>query len=261
MQIPKGDVSVFYYKSKLNVFNFTIYDLKENSCECYVWDELTGQRGVNELGTCVHRYLEKKTKNRDTEVIFYSDNCPGQQKNRFMIGLYLHAVKNLGIKSITHKYLIKGHTQNEGDSAHSLIERQVKRQLRGGPMYSPDAFISAIRAAKKTGTSFNVNELTYEDFLDVKDLGSEIVIAKLADIKVIKVQKEYPTSAFIKTSYEDEFFKKVDIIKRKKPRNLVALKPAYTKPPGIQENKKKDLLDLVYKSHIPRYYFNFYNNL
>lgn len=33
MQIAKGDVSVFYYKSKLNVFNFTIYDLKSNECE------------------------------------------------------------------------------------------------------------------------------------------------------------------------------------------------------------------------------------
>ena len=36
---------------------------------------------------------------------------------------------------ITHKYFIKGHSQNEGDSCHSLIERQVKRLLRNGPIY------------------------------------------------------------------------------------------------------------------------------
>lgn len=66
-----------------------------------------------------------------------------------MVALYLYAVSHLNINSIIHKYLIKGHTQNEGDSAHSLIERQVKRQLKGGPMYIPESFIAAIRAAKK----------------------------------------------------------------------------------------------------------------
>lgn len=104
------------------------------------------------------------------------------------------------------------HTQNEDDSAYSLIKCQAKRQLRGNPMYPYvylHAFISAVLAAKKTGTPFNVNELTFKDFLDVKDLGLDIIIAKMTNVKVIKVQKEYPTSPFIKTSYEDDF-KKVE---------------------------------------------------
>ena len=66
-----------------------------------------------------------------------------------MVALYLYAVRYLDIKTITHKYLIKGHTQNEGDSAHSLIERETKRLLKRGPMYTPEAFESAIRGAKK----------------------------------------------------------------------------------------------------------------
>lgn len=32
MQILKGEVSVFYSKSELNVFNSTIYGLKSNEC-------------------------------------------------------------------------------------------------------------------------------------------------------------------------------------------------------------------------------------
>ncbi|KAJ4428351.1 hypothetical protein ANN_24370 [Periplaneta americana] len=123
MQLPKGDTSVFYYTSKLNVLNFTSYDLKTGFCECFVWDESNGHRGVNELGTCVYMYLEKKATTSDTDFMFYSYNCVGQQKNKFMLALYLYAVRYLGIKSITHKYLVKGHTQNEGDAVHSLIER------------------------------------------------------------------------------------------------------------------------------------------
>ena len=83
------------------------------------------------------------------DVIFYSDNCAGQQKSKFMLGLYLCAVRYLAITSITHKCLVIGHTQNEGDSAHSLIESQMKHQLRCRPIYTPEGFVAAIPAAKK----------------------------------------------------------------------------------------------------------------
>jgi len=66
-QLPKGDVSVFYYKSKLNLLNFTIYNLY-NSCTCYVWDESNGNRGVNELGT-TNSLLKDTLKMKETRLI------------------------------------------------------------------------------------------------------------------------------------------------------------------------------------------------
>ena len=149
-QLPKGEVSAFYYKSKLNVHNFTIYDIQKKTCRCYVWDESHGHRGANEIGSCILRYLEKYVVGSNCkDIIFWSDNCAGQNKNKFLIALYLYAVQKYNIETITHKYLIKGHTQNEGDSCHSLIERQVKRLLRSGPVYVPDTLVTAIRMAKK----------------------------------------------------------------------------------------------------------------
>lgn len=264
MQIPKGDVSVFYYKSKLNVFNFTIYDLKSNECECFVWDESNGHRGVNELGTCIKQYLERKAASSDTDIIFYSDNCAGQQKNKFMIALYLYAVTHLNIRSITHKYLIKGHTQNEGDSAHSLIERQVKRMLKGGPMYTPDSFISAIRAAKKTGTPFKVTELCFEDFLDIKmlvtDMGFNMSKLKINQIKILRVERESPSSIFYKNSYKDDQFQEINV-RRKKTQENIKLGRAFLTRPKIAENKKQDLLQLIDKNCIPKYYKPFYDQL
>lgn len=111
-------------------------------------------------------------KNDDVNVIFYSDYCPGQNKNKFIVALYMYTVRQLkNIKSITHKYLIKGHTQNEGDSIHSLIERQCKKQLKSGPIYTPESFVSVIRAAKRTtGEPFRVHELCFEDFYNVKNV-------------------------------------------------------------------------------------------
>lgn len=80
------------------------------------------------LGICIYNYLQAKSvRENEIDVIFYSDNCAGQQKNNFMLAVYSYRLKNRSnIKSITHKYLIKGHIQNEGDSAHSLIEKQVE---------------------------------------------------------------------------------------------------------------------------------------
>ena len=121
MQVPKGDASVFYYKSKLNVLNFTIYNAKTNSCYCYIWDETNCHRGVNEIGTCVMDYIQNVSETGETDIIFYSDNCAGQQKNKFMLTVYLYSIMKFDVNSITHIFLIKGHTQNEGDSAHSLI--------------------------------------------------------------------------------------------------------------------------------------------
>ena len=63
--------------------------------------------------------------------------------------MYLYAVTTLNINSIIHKFLIRGHTQNEGDAAHSVIEKNIKRAKKSGPIYVPDQYVSLIRTAKK----------------------------------------------------------------------------------------------------------------
>lgn len=272
-QCPKGDVSVFYYKSKLNVLNLTIYNIKNNTVESYVWDEANANRGVNEIGTCVYKYLVKVSETAtDLDVVFYSDNCAGQQKNKFMFCLYIYAVKTIAnLNSVTHKYLIKGHTQNEGDSAHSQIEREVRRQLRSGPMYTPDAFIGAIRAARKKGEPFQVNEMCFADFYDLKSLCNQMNFSllkdennqpvKIAELKAIRFQKSDPDTIFFKNSYADKEYKKATAVKKNKRNNNLELKHAYNEKPGLSDKKKADLMDLVNKNLIPRYHRPFYESL
>lgn len=270
-QCPKGDISVFYYKSKLNVLNLTIYDLKTNDVESYVWDESQAYRGVNEIATCVFKYLKKISDgDKAVDVVFYSDNCAGQQKNKFMMAMYLYAVQTyVNIKSITHKFLIKGHTQNEGDSVHSQIERQVKRQMRSGPIYTPEGFIGAIKAARKKSTPIHVNEMCHSDIFDWKVACNQMNfmlkkdddknIVKLTEIKIFKVQKEEPEVLYYKTSYKDEF-KKARVIKQRSNFSF-HLKKAFNRKPGLAERKKQDLLSLLNSNHVPGYYRAFYESL
>ncbi|XP_045763000.1 uncharacterized protein LOC123865809 [Maniola jurtina] len=138
LQCPRGNSSAFYYKSKLNSYNFTLTELLASgekkayeNVHCYFWTEVDAKRGANEIGSCIWEYLKNVCAN-DAEpknIIFYSDNCCGQNKNKYIATLYMYAVHYLNIASITHKFLIRGHTQNEADSVHSLIEKEIKKNL------------------------------------------------------------------------------------------------------------------------------------
>ncbi|KAM3960074.1 uncharacterized protein ACR2FA_005875 [Aphomia sociella] len=141
LQSPRGDTSGFYYKSKLNSYNFTVTILNKkvdgqikdsyDDVHCFFWNETDAKRGANEIGSCMLKVFEKlsaeSSNDNGCNLILYSDNCTGQNKNKFIVALYLYAVTHLNIKSITHKFLVKGHTQNEGDNIHSLIEKEIKK--------------------------------------------------------------------------------------------------------------------------------------
>lgn len=283
---PSGQASSFYYVSKLSVFNLTVFDLKTKEVQCFVWNEAEAQRGANEIGSCIMRYLntiQEKIANgenpKEIDVIFFSDNCTGQQKNKFLIAAYMYTLSKCKyIRSITHKFLITGHSQNEGDNAHSVIERQISRAKKSGPVYTPEQYYSLIRCAKKTGTPYKVTEICYDDIYDLKcfvaDVGWNSTVKseegdnfKLTDVKVLKVEKDHFGKIFYKTSYEHNEFKVLDVLKRKGTRNSssnfdkIILKKAYKNRVGITEKKKKSLLSLFKNKAIPMSYFPFYNAL
>ena len=83
---------------------------------------------------------------------------------------------------------------------------------------------------------------------------------KITTVKVLRVERESPNSLFFKTSYEDDFTE-VNIIKRKKTNDNITRTPAFHLKPKIADNKRKDLLELIQKQHIPRVYNTFFQNL
>ncbi|KAK5647942.1 hypothetical protein RI129_002834 [Pyrocoelia pectoralis] len=265
MPVPKGLVSSFYYTSKLNY--------------CFFWNETEGKRGAIEIGSCVLSYIsmlvEKVNKPNEIDIIFYSDNCCGQQKNKYLLTTYAYALQKFNVRRIEHKFLICGHSQNEGDNIHSVIEKQISRHLKSGPIYIPEQYSTLIRTAKKNGTPYRVHDLTNEDFFDLKLLqeewGNNFNVAvdrkkvNWHDIKILKVEKEHPHSFFFKTSYSDTEFKKVIVKKSKKSQedfSSVQLVPAYSKKLPLTDAKNKALQSLCEKNIIKKpYYELFYKNI
>lgn len=133
MPVPP-DSSAFFYRSKLNCYNLTVTIMKSKttSCSFDMKDQVT--EVPLKLGLA-YKFLQKVAQeNPNCDVIFYSDNCCGQQKNRFLMAMYYFVVNTLPINFITHKFLIRGNTQNEGDSAHLMIQRSVKRAKKIWPL-------------------------------------------------------------------------------------------------------------------------------
>ena len=139
---------------------------------CFIWHEGLSGSGVNEIGTCVQKYLKVQKSKGINKVILYSDNCSGQNRNRYfvtMIYIY-HAKKTLQFTSLQHKFLERGHTHNENDSIHAAIERNSK----GRSIYTTPQWAATLRTSRHTPRPYIVNELSSSDFLDFKKLSSEI---------------------------------------------------------------------------------------
>lgn len=277
----------FYYTSKLNCLDFTITELNKkdlvncssyNNVFCYFWDETQGQRGANEISSCVFDYIKnvcQRYPGEKLDITFYSDNCVGQNKNKIMTSMYSYAVSQFpNLNSITHKYFIKGHTQNEADNVHSLIEKQIKQHERSGPIYIPQQFVPLIISSRKTGNPFKVKEISYDFFLNLKLLqeqwgynyneNTDKNNVVWNDIKVLKFTRDDPFIFNYKTSYTQSDYCAINMRnKRKKMMDIteIEIKPVYSESLKLKTKKANDLKDLAKKNLVPSYYAGYYNSL
>lgn len=77
LQTPHGEVSTFYYKRKLNAFNFTVYDVNKKAAVCYMWHEVIAKKGANEVSSCLYAFIKENAEKEVEEFRFWSNNCAG----------------------------------------------------------------------------------------------------------------------------------------------------------------------------------------
>jgi len=190
--------------------------------------------------------------------------------------MYLYAVERFNINSITHKYLVRGHTQNEGDAVHSIIERSVKKSKKSGPIYVPDQYVCLIRNAKKKGNPLNVKEMSFGDFWDLKVLYDEMGINlskntdgkefKINEVRILQFEKGSNVIRY-KTSYKQlewycmEFRTKKTRSSNSQRSQNINPKPAYTEKIPLSEKKLEDFKSLMDHNQIPVFYSHFFNSL
>jgi hypothetical protein len=167
---PKLQVSMAYYKRKLQVHNFTIYRLNDNHVQLYVWNETDGGVGANEFSSCVANYICKLS---DTvkHIVLISDGCCGQNRNATLSSCLrdLSISRNIVIEQL---YLEKGHTMMEADAVHSVLERK----FRSHAIYAPSNYIYLMRQAR-LNQPYEVQQLNYSFFKNYE------IISKILSIR------------------------------------------------------------------------------
>lgn len=171
---------------------------------------------------------------------------------------------------ITHRFLERGHTQNEGDSVHALIEKQSKGKM----IYTPDQWYALVRWAKTSGKPYNVIEMTQQDIFDYKPLLKERNWKKDTKnknilywnkIKEIRVDKDVPNCLFFKYDLKGEQHCLNSVVGTRKRGQIInnnaELKMAYSDTLPITDAKYKDLDSLSVSGVIPKEYHRFYKNI
>jgi hypothetical protein len=84
IQLPKTQASMLYYKSQLNVHNYTSFDLGSKTGYCYLWNETEGDMTSNEYSSIITDFLRKEIAKDKKTLVVWSDGGGYQNRNSFL---------------------------------------------------------------------------------------------------------------------------------------------------------------------------------
>lgn len=260
LSTPHNDSMLLYYSRKYSMYNFSIYDSSTRDCYCYIWGESDGNKGSNEIATCLFDFLQNTDKRNVQNVSLYSDNCFGQNKNRtVMSAVQLFLDKSEHVEQVSLSFLVPGHTYMTVDSCHAVIERAVKKKI----VWAPSEWSTIIRNARTNPFPYYVKEMQYNDFLNFKKIINGKAFTKTVDNDTIKISDTRKimfnkNSKFVHFVYslspDATVFKAKFEIKTNVER-------AYLENLPINKKKYIDLTNLCKNGVIPKSYQNEYYSL
>jgi hypothetical protein len=151
LAFPKLTTSISYYKRNMYVYNFGCHNLTDDSIHMYFWDETSGSKGSQEIGTCLLKHIQKSVTSQK-HVVAYSDTCSGQNRN-INIALTLMKVTQdpeSSVDTFDLKFLLSGHSYLPNDRDFGLIEKNLKKKEF---LFSPENICEVIR--KTLGRKIN----------------------------------------------------------------------------------------------------------
>lgn len=254
---PALQASALYYKTKLKVHNFTIFDIQTRDAYCFIWHESEGGVCADEFCSILHYFINHHVDAHIKHIIFWSDGCTNQNRNAILANALLQVSVQKQVK-ITHKYLVKGHTQMECDSMHSTIERQLKNR----EIYSPAQYVEVCRTARMT-KPYQVHYLQHNFFKKFNSMpylnsirpGRKTGETTVFELRAIEYRHE--GKIFVKTEFEKDW----EELKRriKKPGLTDSMPPLYETRIAIPRSKYIHLQEL--KEVLPIDVHSFYNDL
>lgn len=258
---PYVKASALYYKTKLNVHNFTMYNLETKEATCFWFDETNADLEASVFATCVVSKIKQVVTKEKRPVVLWSDGCGYQNRNAIYSNALLHLAVELDVE-IEQKFLIKGHTQMECDSVHSNIECYLKNK----DIHLPSQYHLATKESRRNPFPYESLYLTHTFFKNFSGKGvmtydsirpgNKVGDPTVHDIRAILYKPEGKIQ--VKLDFKQENYQ--DLPRR--PKKIIperVFPELYTQRLAIPRRKWKDLQDL--KSVLPQDCHSYYDNL
>lgn len=130
---------------------------------CFLWNEPEGRKGSYEAATCLLQFLSRAHSNNVKKVHFLCDRYCGQNSYRMVYLMLAVALEMYRFEEITFKFLVSGHSQNENDTTHSIIERAASKMAVNSTAQWETLKISAFKKKKPV-----IECLSHSDVIDFR---------------------------------------------------------------------------------------------
>lgn len=164
--------SIHYYKEPLWTYNFTIMESSKikptnGLFKSYVWDETQGRKTVNEIASCLYRYLYNLPKNIKT-VVFYSSSCNGESRSKLLCMILSNIVINHpSLTLVEHKFLLDGHFYQDKNEKNDWCQDVLNENI--DKIEEPQDWYNVLcKTADKNGSEVIIME--NNNFYDFKGL-------------------------------------------------------------------------------------------
>ncbi|XP_026804418.1 uncharacterized protein LOC113547996 isoform X2 [Rhopalosiphum maidis] len=271
LNTPIGYDKNLYYSRKFSVSNLIVIENITQNSYCYLWGETIGNRGSNEIVSCIHDYLIKVDQRKSVKsVILLCNSNARRNKNKAMLLMMYHALEyelNF-ITEIKLIFLLPGHTCLPVDSLILTIDRFIKNKT----VWVPSEWPTLIRNARSNSIPLEIVEMKTSNFFDwtlvsssffsnhfKTNEGETISTSKLRSVLFQKQNNNI--KLLISNSYTDVCPEKLVILKKRRRNVQKSEIPCYTEHIGISSAKFNDLTKLCKDGIIPEKFHKEYYDM
>ena len=234
MQCPKTAQGTAYYKRKVNVYNFCIYDIQTKESYMFVWEEYTARRGSVEIYSCLYKWIQKYVLNRGSQypknLKIFADNCGGQNKNNNLCLALLKLVHENIFERIELCFLLPGHSYSACDRAFGCVETRIKKCME---ISSPMEYYERIKNSRGSNHPglgpFPLYHMEREDFLNIEIFAKNKQENRLAYIRPTKDKVfQLASQVIMKKSFSQGYILKKSFMETDEEGTEVKVHPPYT---------------------------------
>jgi hypothetical protein len=180
------------------------------------------QKSVNTIGSMLYYYLLTMLRDRNKVIHLMCDNCPDQNKNRYMMWFLSYLTLTTDIEEISLRFLVAGHTKNFCDACFGLLNRSIKDKQ----VLTPTDCIENFKHSSSCNTVADARAVTWYDWKSFLEQYYDKKIIDISAMHLFRFRKDAPGVVEYKMKDEDTEWQQLCLFKSGVDAALIPSTPA-----------------------------------